>query len=104
MGKSWLSVTSKGCRVSVKITPKSCKERFQGIFDGVLKIAIQAPPDKNKANQALIAFLSEEFNIPKSCVEIQSGTTSRNKVIELNGILEDQVLKWVERQSELKIR
>jgi uncharacterized protein (TIGR00251 family) len=50
-----------------------------------LKIAVHAPPIEGRANQALIAFLVETFDLPKNAVELISGELSRSKVFLLRG-------------------
>lgn len=69
----------------VKVTPNARKNSNEGFHDGILKVRIHAPPDKGKANETLIEFLSETFSIPKSRIRILSGHTSRLKKIEIEG-------------------
>jgi uncharacterized protein (TIGR00251 family) len=51
-----------------------------------LKVALTAPPLEGRANQAVIDFLAELFDIPRASVTIASGATSRNKVVRIAGI------------------
>lgn len=51
--------------------------------DGTLKISVTAPALDGRANNALIGFLSEHYNVPKSRVRIVRGEKSRNKVVEI---------------------
>lgn len=51
-----------------------------------LKIAVQAPAIDGRANAALVAFLAETFDLPKSHVELVSGELSRSKVFLLRGV------------------
>ncbi len=51
-----------------------------------LKIAVQAPAVEGRANSALIEFLAEMFELPKSYVELVSGELSRSKVFLLRGV------------------
>ena len=63
-----------------------------------LKIAVQAPPLEGRANQALIAFLAEIFDLPKNAVELVTGELSRSKVFLLRGVtLGKAVAKLAER-------
>ncbi|NMC11760.1 MAG: DUF167 domain-containing protein, partial [Chloroflexi bacterium] len=39
-----------------------------------------------KANEELIRFLSELFNIPQARFEIVMGSTNRNKLVAIEGI------------------
>ncbi len=68
----------------VKVTPNAPKNRIDGFVDGVLKVKIQAPPDKGKANEELVDFLAEEFGIAKSRIEVVSGHTSRLKKLKID--------------------
>ena len=68
----------------VKIHPNASrtilKERMD---DGTLKIDVAAPPEKGKANRALIAFLAKEFGVPKGFVEILCGETAKQKQVRV---------------------
>ncbi len=48
-----------------------------------LKLSIKSPPEKGKANKAIIEYLAGELAIPKSDIEIISGKTSQFKVVSL---------------------
>lgn len=48
-----------------------------------LKLSIKSPPEKGKANKAIIEYLSKELALPKSNIEISSGKTSQFKVVNL---------------------
>jgi uncharacterized protein (TIGR00251 family) len=66
----------------VKVIPRSAKTEIAGeMADGTLKIRIAAPPEKGKANEELIRFLSAHFGVKK--VEIISGHTAALKIIRL---------------------
>ena len=58
--------------------------------DGGLKIRLTAPPVDGAANEALVKFLADTFSVPKSQVEIVSGHTSRNKIVRIQGISQDE--------------
>jgi uncharacterized protein (TIGR00251 family) len=72
--------------LKIKVTPNSSKNKIVGWLNDVLKIRIAAPPQKGKANKELVEFLSEEFKIPKSSIEIKKGYKERNKIIEINSL------------------
>jgi uncharacterized protein (TIGR00251 family) len=59
--------------------------------DGVLYLRIAAPPVKGKANAALLAFLSDILGASKSRLSIEKGTTSRMKVVAIDGISQEEV-------------
>ena len=48
-----------------------------------IKVKVTAQPIENKANKALIEFLSKKFKIPKTSIQIVKGDTSKEKTIAL---------------------
>ncbi len=76
----------------VKITPNAKSNSIVGFQEEVLKIKIQAIPDKGKANSELINFLSKELSIPKKHITILSGHTSRLKKLSLEGVTKESIL------------
>lgn len=69
----------------VKVIPNAHNNAIEGVFEGILKVRIQAPPDKGKANEELIAFLAKTLHIPKSHFRLISGHSSRLKKLEIEG-------------------
>lgn len=74
--------------IKVKIIPNAHKNSIESFQEETLKIKIKAPPDKGKANEELIKFLSETFYIAKSDIRIISGHSSRLKKIEIQATLD----------------
>jgi hypothetical protein len=58
--------------------------------DGRLKIRLTAPPVDGAANEALVKFLSDQFKVGRSDVEIVSGHTGREKIVRLTGITDEE--------------
>jgi uncharacterized protein (TIGR00251 family) len=68
----------------VKVIPKSPKTEFVEVMaDETWKIRLKAVPEKGKANQELISFLSKLLKVPKASVTIVSGATDRNKLVKI---------------------
>ncbi len=80
-------------RLPVKVTPNAGKNEITGLREGVLLIKIGAAPDKGKANKELTDFLSSQLGVKKSAVLIVAGQSSRNKVIEVEGLDAESILK-----------
>lgn len=72
-----------GLIVKVKIVPNSSKNDII-LEDEFIKIKVTAQPIENKANKALIEFLSKRFKIPKTNIEILKGDTSKEKTLLIN--------------------
>ena len=81
-----LNETAKGITFAIKVHPRARKNAITGLVGDALKLALTAPPVEGKANQAVIEFFADLFEIPRSSVTIASGETSRNKVVRISGI------------------
>lgn len=73
--------------ITVKLTPKAAKNEVKGWAEGadglkMLKVSVTAPPDKGKANKALIELLAAHYKVPKSTIEIVRGETDRIKTVK----------------------
>ena len=74
--------------LSVRLTPKASRERAGGLFTDPqgqhwLQASVTAPPDKGKANAALIAFLAKALKVPASSIFLETGDTNRLKRLRL---------------------
>ena len=72
--------TDNGIVVRLKIVPNSSKNDIV-LEDEFIKVKVTAQPIENKANKALIEFLSKRFKIPKTNIEILKGDTSKEKTL-----------------------
>ncbi len=70
----------------VKVKPNSKQQKIEELADGSLTVHLKSPPVDGKANEELIKLLAKKFDVAKSSIRIKSGTTSRQKVIEIDGI------------------
>ena len=84
---------SPGIRLAVKVTPNAGRNEITGFKDGVLQVKIAAAPEKGKANKELTDFLAEKLGIKKYSLFIVKGQAGRHKVLLIQGISEDTLLK-----------
>jgi uncharacterized protein (TIGR00251 family) len=81
-----ITESAKGVTFSIKVHPRAHKNAITGAIGDALKLSLTAPPVEGRANQAVIEFFAELFEIPRSSVTIASGETSRNKVVRIAGL------------------
>ena len=66
----------------------------QFIFaDDMIKLKITAQPIENKANKALIEFLSKKLKVAKTNIEIVKGETSKEKTLLFKNISTDKMVE-----------
>lgn len=68
--------------------PGARKSEVAGVYQQCVKIRLCAPAVDNKANKALTAFVADVLNMKKSQVVIESGHTTRKKLLALNTVAE----------------
>ncbi|SEG02330.1 hypothetical protein SAMN05421819_1721 [Bryocella elongata] len=79
--------------LSLRIQPGAKREGVVGAYGDALKIAIAAPAVDGKANEALIRLLASLLGIVRARIEIVSGQTSRSKVVRIEGLSTQEVLR-----------
>lgn len=83
----------------VKVVPGASRTRILGLWEGRLRIAIAAAPEKGQANAALCAFLAKQLQLRKRDVDVIAGHTSPLKDIRITGIAESAVRTTLEPAS-----
>lgn len=86
-------IHSKSNWLQVKVTPNASRNEITGFIDGVLQVKIAATPVKGKANKELADFLGQALGVRKSSVSIVKGQTSRNKIIAIEGLSRDEIIR-----------
>jgi uncharacterized protein (TIGR00251 family) len=77
---------AEGCVLPVRAQPGARRVGVQGEQGGALKVAVSAPPQDGRANQALVEALCEALGVRRSQVQLLSGQTSRDKRFLIRGL------------------
>jgi uncharacterized protein (TIGR00251 family) len=78
----------------VKVVPGAHRDRIVGWLDGALKVAVAAPPEAGKANEAVTRLLGAALG---TRVRLVRGGRSMRKTVEVEGLEEAVVRERVER-------
>ena len=80
-----LATRSAGDRVSfsVRVTPRASTNRIAGERDGALLVHVTAPPVDGRANDAVVALLSENLGVPPSAIRVERGAGARTKLVSV---------------------
>ncbi len=81
-----------GARIAVRLRPRGHADELLGLEDGVLQARVAAPPVDGKANKALCRLVAERLGVAPGRVAIARGAKSRQKLIEVEGMAEAEVL------------
>jgi len=76
-------------KIHVKVKPNSRTEEVIPQGDS-FALKVKDLPKEGKANEAVIRLLADHFGVARSQVRILSGFKSRNKVVEVAGIVDQR--------------
>lgn len=85
---NWITATKTGVMLSVHACPRAAQDAVQGLHGDAVKIRLRSPPVDGKANDALIAFLSQILDVPVRNLIIVAGHSSRRKRVAVAGVTE----------------
>ena len=88
---------AEGCLLPVRAQPGARKAGVLGEQAGALKVAVTAPPEDGRANDALTRLLREWLGLKRSQLELASGATNRNKQFLIRGLRADELQSIIER-------
>ena len=78
-------------RLTVKVHPRAKRSAFAGRLGDAWKLDLAAPPVDGKANDECVRFLAEFAGVPRARVRIVTGLTSRLKVVEIEGVPQEEL-------------
>ena len=69
--------------VEFAVKPNAKRDLISLDFGGKLKLEIKAVPIKNKANKAILKFLSKKLHIPVNQIQLVKGMTNSTKIFKI---------------------
>jgi uncharacterized protein (TIGR00251 family) len=98
-----LKESPSGVSFAVRVQPRASRTAISGVLgvgdNAALKISLTAPPVEGQANEALVRFFAELLNIPRSSVEIISGSQSRSKVVRIREVSAERILSRLKQPA-----
>src|SRR5216683_5560311 len=77
---------AEGCMLSVRGAPGARRASVQGELADALKVAVTAPAQDGRANQAILESLRKSLGLKRAQLELIAGETSRNKTVLVRGL------------------
>ena len=72
--------------LQIKVQAGASRNEVSSFEDGRLNLRVKHPPYLGKANDAIIILVSKFIRIPKNCIFIAHGATSKLKILEIHNI------------------
>lgn len=71
----------RACLIPVRAQPGAKRSGICGVWNGYLKVAVCAPPEKGRANADVLAIIAALFGLRAGALELVSGHRSRLKKV-----------------------
>ena len=81
----WYRRNGEVLTLTLHVQPGAKSTNVAGLHGEALKIRLAAPPIEGRANDALLKFIAESFEVPLRQVELKQGGQSRHKVVAITG-------------------
>jgi uncharacterized protein (TIGR00251 family) len=70
-------------KIQVRVKPNSRERAFEELSDGTWVAHVKSPPADGQANDELVALVAKHFRVPKPQISIESGRTTRTKILQI---------------------
>lgn len=90
-----ISDRKDGVSFECRVTPRASKSAAKGVREGRLLVSLNSPPVDGRANEELVEFLSGVLRVPKSRIAILRGDRGRTKLLFVQGITADALLRAI---------
>ena len=99
MNPPWLRRNADGVELRLFVQPRASRDQLVGIQGDELKVRLAAPPVDGAANAACCAFFAKLCKLPKSCVTLVAGESSRHKRLLLDSVEAERVIALLSAAS-----
>jgi uncharacterized protein (TIGR00251 family) len=72
------------------VSPGAADTRIVGRHGDAWKVRLAAPPERGRANDALLELLALTLGVERTRIRLVAGATSRDKVVEVEGLTLDE--------------
>lgn len=81
----WFRYNGEVLTLTLHVQPGAKRSEIAGLHGGALKIRLAAPPIEGRANDALLRFIADTFDVSLRQIELKQGEQSRHKVVAVTG-------------------
>jgi len=73
-------------RLRLRVAPGARRSEIVGRHGDAWRVRVTAPPDRGRANEEVLEVLAAALDVRPRQLRLVSGASSRDKVVELEGI------------------
>jgi uncharacterized protein len=73
-------------RITITVSPGAARSELVGRHGDGWRVRVAAPPERGKANEALVELLAGVLAVPNGRIRVVGGHTARRKIVEIDGL------------------
>jgi uncharacterized protein len=81
-----VSGDARGSSLRLWVAPGARRDGVLGLHGDAVKVAVRAPPEKGRANEAVLDLLAERLGVLRAQLTLERGTASRDKTVRIAGL------------------
>jgi len=79
-------MSAETTRVRLKVSPGAGRAAVIGRHGDAWKVRVTEPPERGRANEAVLRLLADTLALPRTALTLVSGHGAREKIVELTGV------------------
>ncbi|MDI6857583.1 MAG: DUF167 domain-containing protein [Dehalococcoidia bacterium] len=83
--------------LKLRVTPRARSTEIDGWDGETVSMRVTAPPERGKANEAVLRLLADALGVPVSSLRLVRGRASRDKLVAVDGLATEEVRRRMER-------
>jgi len=80
-------------RLAVRVQPGARRDEIRELRGAVLVVRVSAPALEGRANKAVCKLLAKQLRVPASRITVARGERSRDKLIEVEGLDQEELTR-----------
>jgi uncharacterized protein (TIGR00251 family) len=84
-------VDRTSARLRLRVTPGARRPRIAGRHGDAWKVHVASPPERGRANAAVLDVLAATLGVPRGHLEVVSGSSARDKLVAVDGLSDADV-------------
>jgi uncharacterized protein (TIGR00251 family) len=83
-------------RLRIRVSPGARTTELVGRQGEAWKVRVAAPPERGRANDAVLKLLADRLGVARGELTLVSGASGRDKVVELQGLSAEEADRRLE--------
>ncbi len=93
-------MSARPVKLRIRVVPGAKSTGVLGRYGDAWKVRVTAPPERGRANDAVVALVARCVGVERPAVQVVAGLSSRDKVVELVGVSREEAERRLEAAGQ----